>query len=157
MSLTTSRYSETNSRSATKKTTRLYWDQKVNYGIWKSATGPYSESHKYIVSHWRTEWVGVHFNPMLCDLRKSTAFWKIPRHCPLVTVRATCMWKWVWRAGGMILTEENGSTRRKPVKRHFTHHKYHMDWPGIKPESPRRKSDDLTAWHMSRPETRSLT
>jgi len=39
----------------------------------------------------------------LADFWKSIAFWKVPRLCPLVLVRASCRWRWVWSVGGMIL------------------------------------------------------
>jgi hypothetical protein len=51
---------------------------------------------------------------------------------------ATCIWGWVRRNGGVILTWENGSTRKKTLFQcHFTNHKSHKDWPGIETGLPR--------------------
>jgi hypothetical protein len=58
----------------------------------------------------------VLFYPMLLYLRKSIAFWKVPRLRPFVLlVRATCNWRWVWRNGRMILTGKTEVLGGKPV------------------------------------------
>jgi len=44
------------------------------------------------------------FYPMLPNIRKSIAFWQVPRLRPFVLLaRATCRWRWVWSVGGIIL------------------------------------------------------
>ena len=56
----------------------------------------------------------VIFYPMVPDFRKGIAFWKVPRLGAFVLpVRTTCIRRWVWITGGMILTGGNWSARRK--------------------------------------------
>jgi hypothetical protein len=58
---------------------------------------------------WKYFYCSLH---SLTDVRKRTAFWKVPRLRPFVLlVRATC--RWVWSNGGMKLTRQNRSTGRK--------------------------------------------
>jgi hypothetical protein len=46
--------------------------------------------------------------------QKEHCFSKVPRFRPFVLLeRAMCRWSWEWSRGGMILTAENRSTRRK--------------------------------------------
>jgi hypothetical protein len=43
--------------------------------------------------------------------RKSTTFWKFGKLRPLL--RAKRRWRWIWKAGGLIMTGDNRSTRMK--------------------------------------------
>ena len=54
------------------------------------------------------------FYPTRSVFRKRIAIWKVPRFHPFVLlVTALCRSKWVGNIGGMAVTGENGSTRRK--------------------------------------------
>jgi len=53
------------------------------------------------------------------------------------------MSEWVLVIGGMTLTEESRSTRKRPQSRcHFFQHKSCMVLFGIKPRLPRRQTAD---------------
>jgi len=43
--------------------------------------------------------------------------------------------KYGYGIGGMIRSY-NEITGKEPVPWHFVHHKFHMHWPGIEPETP---------------------
>lgn len=54
--------------------------------------------------------VKVLFYPMLHDVRRSTAFWKVPRLHPFVFLtRLTGRWRCLWSNGGIILRWEDWS------------------------------------------------
>jgi hypothetical protein len=62
-----------------------------------------------------TQNVKVFFYLMPSHFRKSIAFPKVPRLSPsALLVRAIRRW-WIWSTGGIILTRENRSTKKKPV------------------------------------------
>jgi hypothetical protein len=42
---------------------------------------------------------------------------------------------WICDLGGLKLSKENRKAQRKPSQWHFAHHRSHLDWPRIEPES----------------------
>jgi len=56
---------------------------------------------------------------------------------------------WVWSIGGVILTVQNLSTRRKTSQCHFIHRKYHVDWAGVDAASARWGGDDCLTHDMA--------
>jgi len=57
------------------------------------------------------------FGPKLPGFQKSTALGGIQLRPVLLPVRARCRRRWLWSTGGMILTGENRSTRKKTCLR----------------------------------------
>jgi len=67
-----------------------------------------------LIHNFQPKW--KHFSIQLpSDSRKSFVFWKVPRLCPLVMVRAARRWRWVRIIARMILTGKAEVTGEIPV------------------------------------------
>ena len=79
--------------------------------MWSDGAGAVSIS---FILHFNTSntKANVLFYPMFSDFRTTIVFWNVSRLRPFtLPVRAICTQRLVWRAGGVILTKENWSTR----------------------------------------------
>jgi hypothetical protein len=123
----------------------LFWD--VNSANIPEERGSHicfcqSHSSNCYFPHWRCinrirTKVEILFYPMLTVFRN---FLKVSSLRPCVLLgTATCGWRWVWSIGVMIVTGGGGESNiseKNLSKGHSSHHKCHMDWPGIEPGPP---------------------